>query len=174
MSVRPTLLSSCARAATAREAAYRIDAGPRRPRATRVVALDDGAARAVDRLGHESWSVAKVLRYRATTEPAGGADALADIDLETGEGRPTRLSDELADADFVMMVATDGAGAAAAAAVGNACTLRGIMTAGLVLDAVGAAGSTSAAVTALRPHARVLLVSSDQQDVDAVLTAVGS
>lgn len=172
MSTRPTLLSSCASAATAKEAAYRIDAGPRRPRSTRVLALDRGAADIVDRQGHESWSAATVLHYRAAGDPAAGD--LADIALETVDGASTRLSDELADADFVMMVATDGGGAAAATAVGNACTLRGIMTAALVLSADGATGSPDAAVTALRPHARVLMVSGDQQDVDAVLTAVGS
>jgi hypothetical protein len=81
------------------------------------------------------------------------------------------LSAELADADFVMMIATTGSGAAAATAIGNACTLRGIMTAGVIL---GADGDVTDAVTALRPHARVLLVSEDQRDVSGVLTALGA
>jgi hypothetical protein len=174
MDARPTLLSSCAAAATAREAAFRIDARERKPRSTRVVALDAAAGRIVDRLAHETWQGARFLTFVPGGTDAGGTpdgEALADVALDDGQGSRTRLSDELAEADFVMMVATEDAGAPAAAAIGNACTLRGIMTAGLV---VGSGGGADAAVTALRPHARVLIVSDDQQDADAVLTAVGS
>ena len=81
--------------------------------------------------------------------------------------RPKTL--QLANADFMMMIATADDGAEAATAIGNACTLRGIMTAGLVF-----AGSrdATAAVAALRPNARVLLVSRDEEDAAEVLSAV--
>jgi hypothetical protein len=67
------------------------------------------------------------------------------------------------------MVATTGSDAAAATIIGAACTVRGIMTAGLVIGERELVGATVAAV---RPHARVLMVSSDERDVIDVLTAL--
>jgi hypothetical protein len=169
---RPTLLNSCAAASTAKEARFRINARERRSRATRVVALDPGARELADRLGHETWREARLLVFSASAAVTAAEDSeLADVDLETGDGTRTTLVEQLADADFLMMLATAGSGAAAAGAIGNACSLRGIMTAGLVL---GQGAEATEAVSALRPYARVLLVTEDQQDVDAILTAVGS
>ena len=81
----------------------------------------------------------------------------------------SRLREQLAEADVVVMIATADDGAKAAAAIGDACTLRGIMTAGLIL---GERREVGAAVSALRPHARVLMVSKDEHDVSEVLTAL--
>lgn len=175
MANRPTLLNSCASATTAAEAAYRIDAAPgtQAARATRVVALDDGAAAVVRPLPEQPWLGAHFLRYAG--QPSGSPDGrdgeLADVVLTTSDGDRVRLSDELGDADFVLMIATTDEGAVAAGAIGNACTLRGIMTAGVIL---GAGDQVTAAVAALRPHARVLLVSRDQQDVSGLLTVLGA
>lgn len=157
---RPTLLSSCARAATAAEARYRIDGAPRSPRSIRVVALDPGAAEVVHSLDGQPWRGTRFLTYH------GDAGGVADIVLSTPAGSSVRLSDELLDADFLMMLATADGGAPAALVVGVACALRGVMTAGVVL------GDSEAAVSALRPHARVLLVTRDPQDVVALLSAV--
>lgn len=166
---RPTLLNSCAMAATAEEARFRIDAAPQTARATRVVALDAGAAAVVDPLPEQPWLGAHFLRYADQDGPSGGD--VVDLELTTMDGRAVRMSDELADADFVMMIATTDAGAPAANAIGNACVLRGIMTAAVALD-TGA--DVTAAVNALRPHATVLLVSRDRRDVPGVLTALGA
>jgi hypothetical protein len=165
---RPTLLSSCGAAATAKEAAFRIDAGPRIPRATRVVMLDPGAAEQVDPLHDPELTGVRYLHYEGAGAPA---DAPEDLLLGTFEHSSTRLSDELAEADFVLMVATDSSGAQAASAIGTACRDRGMVAAGVILGANGHAG---AAVEALRPYARTLLVSDDRFDVAEVLRAVGS
>jgi hypothetical protein len=166
MADRPILASSCAMAATAAEARYRIDAKPQPPRATSVVALDDGALSVVRDLAAQEWNAARFLGC------ADGADGdYADLQLCTVDGESVRLSEELGRADFVMMIATGGGGAAAAATIGDACTLRGIMTAGLV---VGADGDSGAALTALRPNARVLLVTGDEQDATELLAVVGA
>jgi hypothetical protein len=168
MTNRPTLLGSCAYAATAAEARYRIDAKPQQPRSTRVVALDPGAAKLVGGLAGRPWLGARFLTFDPTDH---GGDERADLELIRDRGGPVRLSDELVDVDFMLMVATASDGAAAATAIGNACTLRGIMTAGVILD--GGAG-TDAAVSALRPYARVLLVTKDQRDVAELMAAVGA
>jgi hypothetical protein len=170
--MRPTLLNSCAWAATAAEARFRINAAPQAPRASRVVALDAGAADVVRELADQPWRGTRFLSYDASRSDGHAAPdgALADIVLDASDGR-VRLSEELIDADFMMMIATAGDGATAATAIGNACALRGIMTAGVIL---GRDHDVDAAVTALRPHARVLLVTNDRNDVAEIMSAVGA
>jgi hypothetical protein len=167
MANRPILANSCALAATAAEARFRIDAKPQTPRATSVVALDDGAMVLVRELAGQEWNAARFLGLPDGT-PAG---EYADLQLRTVDGDAIRLSDELALADFVMMIATEDGGAAAATTIGDACTLRGIMTAGLVVCTNGGSGP---ALTALRPNARVLLVTGDERDATELLAAVGA
>jgi hypothetical protein len=143
---RPILLNSCGRAATAEEARFRIDR-PIAGRSALVVALDDEAADVVDRLAARPWQGA---RFFNAAEAA-------------------RLADELADADVAIMIATAGADADAASAIAQACAERGIMTAGLIL---GDRLEVAAAVSALRPFARNLMVTADEEDVAEVLTAL--
>ena len=144
---RPILLNSCARAATAAEARFRIDK-PIGGRSALVVALDDGAAEVVDRVAARPWQGARFLH----------ADDAA-----------SRLEDELADADVAIMIATADADAEVAADIGRACAERGIMTAGLIL---GPRPEVGTAVSALRPYARNLMVTDDEDDVAEVLTAL--
>jgi len=142
---RPTLLNSCALAATAAEARYRINpARPRTPRSSRVVGLDSRAFEIVQELAGPLWNCLP---------------------------GPLNLDEDLAGADFVLMIATANDGAAAASAIGDACSRRGIMTAGVVLNCSAA---TDAAVAALRPHARVLVVTEDRQDIAEIMSAVGA
>lgn len=173
---RPTLLNGCASAATAQEAAFRIDAGPRIPRATRVITLDERASDLVQPLADPTLSGVRYLRYESAGAPA---DAPDDLLLATLDNSSTRLMAELEDADFVLMVATDASGTAAASAIGAACVARGMVTAGVVLGGPAARrgrpdSTGDAAVTALRPFARTLLVSDDRFDVVEVLQTVGS
>ncbi len=60
-------------------------------------------------------------------------------------------------------------GVQAAALLAVACAERGIMTAGLIL---GERLEVAASVSALRPYARNLMVTGDEDDVAAVLTAL--
>lgn len=169
--VRPTLLNSCAQAATAAEARFRIDR-PIGGRSARIVALDEGAAEVVRRLADQPWGGARFLTYEDRTAPVAGNGSTGppvDILLRAGDGSETRLSEELADADVAIMIATADAGPEAASAIAQACALRGIMTAGLIL---GDRLEVGAAVSALRPYARVLMVTDDEDDVSAVLTAL--
>jgi hypothetical protein len=141
--MRPILLNSCARAATAEEARFRIDR-PIGGRSAVVVALDDEAADVVDRVAEKPWRGARFLH---------AGDASVDLD----------------DVDVVVMIATADADAGVAAALAEACIRRGIMTAGLV---VGERPDVAAAVSALRPYARNLMVTDDEEDVAEVLTAL--
>jgi hypothetical protein len=158
--VDPSLPSSCARAATAAEARFRIQRPVAPARAPRIIALDEGAAEIVGRTATLQWANARFYACRSSD---------GSVDLRGIEGRPATLADELASADVVVMVATDDRGADCAYAIGKACWQRSIMTAGLVVADDEAADR---AVAALRPHARVLLPGADESDVVELLTAL--
>lgn len=162
---RPTLLHSCARAATAAEARFRVDYPNSTERASRIIALDDGAARILQAVSERPWRGARFLRFEAPHDGDGADDA----SLRSFDGGPSMLSDELDDADVAVMVATGGAGAAAASIIGRASFRRRIMTAGLV---VSDREDPVEAVNVLRPYASVLVVSPDEQYIVDVLTAL--
>jgi len=143
---RPTLLNSCAWAATAEEARFRIDR-PIGGRSVLIVALDDDAAEVVDRVAEQPWGGARF--FRSPDDPA--------------------LAELIPEADVAIMVGTAGADGDAESAIAQACATRGIMTAGLIL---GDRLDVAAAVSALRPYARNLMVTDDEDDVAAVLTAL--
>jgi hypothetical protein len=164
---RPTLLHSCARAATAAEARFRVDYPNSKTRASRVIALDADAASLVGRISRQPWQAAHFLTYeQAISEhDALGSDAV----LRSIDGVETRLSDELEGADVAVMIATADLGAEAASIIGRACAMRRIMTAGLV---VGNGSGLEDAVNALRPYASVLVVSADEEYVPEMLGAL--
>jgi hypothetical protein len=143
---RPTLLNGCASAATAAEARFRIDR-PIGGRVALIVALDEDAAEVVDRVAVLPWGGAQF--FRSPDDP--------------------RLAAEVPEADVAIMVGTGAADGDAAATIARACAARGIMTAGLIL---GDRLDVAAAVSALRPYARNLMVTEDEDDVAAVLTAL--
>src|SRR5689334_5366823 len=145
---KPILANSCALAATAEEARYRITAEIG-SRAALILALDAPAAAVVDRVAERPWGAARFFH----------ADALSEAEL----------THELSDADVAIMVATAEADGAAAEAIARAAAERGIMTAGLVL---GEQVDVTAAVSALRPYARNLMVTNDEEDVAEVLRAL--
>jgi hypothetical protein len=161
MQSQPTLLNSCARAATAAEARYRISAPGFTHRNSRVIALDSQAAAVVRQLGDQRWSGGHFLVFSSALP----GDAL----LRSAGGGTALLSEELQDADTVVMLASAHASAEAASVLGEACAARSIMSAGLV---VPSAGPVSAVVSAMRPYAMVLVVLREVGDVPEVLSAL--
>ena len=188
----PTLASSCAVAATAAEARYRISYPEVARRNSRVIALDAEAAAIVRRLAGRHWSGGHFLVFE-TTVPGRGASndgasndrasndrasngsagtpgaGPADARLRRADGTEVLLSDELSDADVVVMLAAVHASAEAASVIGDACAARSIMSAGLVVPGGGAA---DAVVSALRPNAMVLVILQDGEDVPEILSAL--
>jgi hypothetical protein len=165
-----SLLSSSARATTAAESRFRIDYPLAPARAVRVVALDPAAEAMVRLVAELPWDSARFL-VAAGTQPAGEGDAdgeESDFSVRKLDGSATSLALELFDVDVAVMVATTDSAAAAAATIGAACSKRAIMTAGIVIGN----GQTQATVSVLRPFARVLMVSADESDLIALLTAV--
>ncbi|HEX5496720.1 MAG TPA: 3-methyl-2-oxobutanoate hydroxymethyltransferase [Mycobacteriales bacterium] len=161
-------------ATTAAEARFRIDVPIAPSRATRVMALDPAAAAVVRSVAEQHWAGARFFTCHSPAAAAGGeaAGEVAGVVLRRINGSLARLSDELDGADVAVMVATADASASAAATIGDACTQRGIMTAAVILGDGYGTGGAGGAVSALRPHARVLMVTSDEHDVAEVLTAL--
>jgi hypothetical protein len=168
MTARPILGSSCARATTAAEMRYRIDRPIRGRRGARIIGLDTGADAIVERISHQQWGHARFFTLAGPVAVVGDGGS-ESVMLRDADGAVSNLLAELEDADVVIMVATTEGDAAAATIIGAACTVRGIMTAGLVIGERALVGATVAAV---RPHARVLMVSGDERDVVDVLTAL--
>jgi hypothetical protein len=170
MNTHPTLLNSCASAATAAEAKFRIDRIVDLVRSTRIIALDEDAAGIMREVARQPWGDAHFLTLDEGAESVDGASSvLADTSLLDDSSRPTRLTAELEDADSVIMIATRGDGQGMARLIGEAASLRNIMTAGIVF---GDQHHVREAVSALRPFARVLLISQDTDDVAEILTAL--
>jgi hypothetical protein len=161
----PTLASSCARAATAAEARFRIGYPDVLRRDSRVIALDQHAAELARRLAAsaERWRGGHFLVFEDVA-PAGG-----EARLRSTDGTPVLLSQELAGADTVVMLAGAAASSEAAAVIGDACAARSIMSAGLV---VPGGGAVDAVVSALRPNAMVLVILQNGDDVAEILSAL--
>lgn len=159
--------SESARAASAQEARYRITVPIAPARAGRVIALDDRAETVARRVADGPWAGASFYTCKGTRE--AGANGGGDLVLRRFDGAPVPLTEALTGTDVVVVIATDDSGQTLAAAIGEGCSERAITTAGVVL---GEGFEAQEAVAALRPHARVLLLSADESDVFELLTAL--
>lgn len=149
--------SACRNAATAKEAAFRVDYPLAAARNTRVLALDQGAERIVRPAAELAWEQAQ---FYSVSDPGHA--------LITMTGETVELDEALDGSNTVVMVSTDGSNGEAVATIGAACKVRGIMTAGLV---VTPGTLTSDALSHLRPHARILLVPAEEDDLVELLRA---
>ncbi|MEU0966263.1 3-methyl-2-oxobutanoate hydroxymethyltransferase [Streptomyces sp. NPDC005917] len=154
-------LSESARAASASESRFRIDAPIAPARAARVVALDERAESVARRLAGRPWAHARFYTVGGVW-PGGG------LLYELG-GVAAPFDDVLTGTDVVVVLATEDAGRSVAAEIGRLCGRRGITTAGVVM---GDGYEADEAVAALRPYARVLLLSADESDALELLTAL--
>ena len=149
-----------------------------------MVALDPAARALVDASRHRRSARVRFATFESANgrtpakdageDPAGHLDlrAVAITELD-GPGRPP--IDAVADPDLIVMVATSAAANVSAATVGRWCAERRIMTAGLavgLLHGVDLRERLEGAAAALRPHARMLLVTEDAGDLDEILTAL--
>ncbi len=163
----PMLHGSSAKAASAAELRFRLDYPLAPSRGVRVVALDSGAEVIVRRVAELPWEKAKFFLAETAISTHGMHGGLVEVVFRGIDGSVASLNDELIDVDSTIMVASSDFGSEAAATIGAACAVRGIMTAGLVYGE-----DTELAVSVLRPFAQVLLVPGDASDLEALLTAM--
>jgi len=167
------LPSDCARAATAEEARFRVDYPNSKQRSSIVVALDDKAKALMDRLETASWKGARFRSLVGRTRGVQGLEAIPlDLDLRNGAGAVTRLSDEIADADVVVMIAAAGEAADEVSVIGDRCAARGIMTTGVIFETGVQAAGLQRTLNALRPNTRMLVVASDADYIPEMLAAL--
>jgi hypothetical protein len=165
--------SESARMSSGAEARFRIDAQNSTPRRIKIIALDPVSEAVIASLARRRWNNASFLTASAFagTPPPHGVrvpDFLADV-----AGKTLDLIDEIAGADLVVMVGAPGENASAAALIGEACSLRGVTTTGLILGRPSAKGDMlSAALAQLRPWSRMLVIAEGDDYVEDMLCAL--
>ena len=152
--------SESARATTAAEARYRVQAPNSLPRAIAVIALDAAGRDAAQCLAAAGWQHATFL--------AALAGAVHDLD-----GRSRSLDDEVAAADLVLMLAGPGGHADAASIVGDVCSRRRVMTTGFLVGAAAASDRDVAKTLAqLRPWSLMVVISQSDDYLSDMMTAL--
>lgn len=163
---RPTLLSSCALAATAAETRFRVPYPNSSPRQSRVIALDEGARRMMLAIAEEPWKGAHFLTLAARQPDVSPNDVL----LQGIDGAERLYSAEVQGADLVVLVATTSEGAREAGIIGRIARSRAVMTAGIVVSRDDHLADS--VVAAIRPSAAVLVIASGEDYLPAMLTAM--
>jgi hypothetical protein len=168
----PTMLSGCARAATAAEARFRVPYANSRKRASRIFALDAKAAEAMYAITEEPWNDAHFLTLANSRPVDPAATAAQDLPLAHPDGTPATLPEEIEGADVVVLLATSGDNEGAAEVVAREAFERKIMCAGLALAAGSSDASVDRVVNSMRRFATVLVVARDHDYIPAMLTAL--
>lgn len=166
--------SESARMSSAAEAKFRIEQPNSQPRAVKVIALDGKSERVVKELSQAPWQRASFLSATAFAgAPQQGGRFSMGGWLADLAGRTKDLVDEVDSADLVVMVATAGESAAAAAIIGEACSVKHVMTTALILGSATTPDETLSKMLAqLRPHAMMLVISSADEYIKDMLTAL--
>ena len=167
------MLSESSRMSSAAAAQFRIDRPNSAPRAVKVIALDPPSERLVKALAERPWQRASFLTASAFAdaapqEPFSMGSWLADL-----AGRTRDLIAEVETADLVVMVASAGGNAAAAALIGEACGMKNVMTTALILGYASSSDEAlSKMLSQLRPHAAMLVIASADAYIEDMLTAL--
>ncbi len=166
--------SESARMASAAEAKFRIDAPNSKPRAIKIIALDPPSEQVVKQLAQSRWNGATFFTASAFAgKPRKNEPFSMDGWLSDLAGRTKNLIDEIDTADHVLMIATAGANAEAAAIIGEACHVKHVMTAAVVLGSASQSEQTvSKTLAQLRPHVMMLVIPSADEYVMDMLTAL--
>jgi hypothetical protein len=166
--------SESARMTSAAEAKFRINRPNSQPRAVKVIALDAPSERVVKELAGSQWQRASFLTASSFSgAPRQGERFSMGGWLNDLAGRTKDLVDEVNTADLVVMVATAGESAAAAAIIGEACNVKHVMTTALILGGASSSDETLSKMLAqLRPHVMMLVISSADEYIKDMLTAL--
>ena len=154
--------SESARMSSAAEARFRVDYPNSKPRSVKVVALDAGSERVVKRLAQRSWQRATFftsIKFEGAPRTGESWSAwLSDL-----AGRTKALIEEVSGADLVVMVSSAGTSAQAAAVIGEACSARKEQQSNQEL---------SKTLATLRPYASMLVIASNDEYIEEMLSAL--
>jgi hypothetical protein len=115
-------------------------------------------------------SSAAESRFRIQT-PNPTLRVVKVISLDTASHQEiAKLVEEVPTADLVVMVASAGADAHAASIIGEACSLKRVMTTTLVIHAASATDDAlSKTLAQVRPWSLMVVVASDEAYVEEIL-----
>jgi hypothetical protein len=165
--------SESARASSAVEVRFRINAPNSRPRAIKIIALDRPSEDVVKRLAQQAtWSSATFLTALAGT-PAPGERFSVSGWLGDLAGHTKDLLNEINGADQVIMIATAGEPVDAVSIIGEACSLKRVMTTALILSPPTTSDEAlSRSLTQLRPWSLMVVVASAEDYIGDMLVAL--
>jgi hypothetical protein len=164
--------SESARMNTAAEARFRIDAPNSQPRTIKVIALDRPSESVVKRLAERDWARAVFFTASSFGSSARAGEGLSGW-LSDLRGRTKSLIEEIESADLVVMVATAGANAEAASIIGEACSLKRVMTTSLIIGGTEVPDETlSQTLSQLRPWSLMLVIASGEEYIEDMLVAL--
>ena len=167
------MLSESARMSSAAEARFRIDAPNSKPRHVKVIALDTASEAVVKHLAERRWNNASFFTASAFASAPPGRRFSVQGWLSDLAGRTKDLVDEVNAADLVVMVATAGENAQAAALIGEACSLKRVNTTGLILGGAHATDHMlSKTLSQLRPWSLMLVIATREDYIEDMLTAL--
>ena len=167
--------SKSARMSSAAEAKFRIDAPNSQPRAVKVIALD--AAERAHRQGIGAVAMAArhvpdrvgLLRRAARRASASRWTAGSTI----SPAAPRTWSTKSIPPISWSWWRRAGENAAAAAIIGEACSVKHVMTTALILGGASSSDETLSKMLAqLRPHVMMLVISSADEYIKDMLTAL--
>jgi hypothetical protein len=167
------MLSESAKMSSAAEARFRINEPNSKPRHVKVIALDRASETVVKHLARLAWNNASFFTASAFAgEPPKSGFSMQGW-LSDLAGRTKDLIDEVNSADLVVMVATAGENAQAAALVGEACSLKRVNTTGLVLGGSSATDDMlSKTLSQLRPWSLMLVIANGEDYIEDMLIAL--
>ncbi|MEP1217597.1 MAG: hypothetical protein ABJM11_02085 [Marinobacter sp.] len=161
------MVSQSVKATTAAESRFRISNPNSKGRSSLVLGLEASSADLLANVASREWSGA---RFRTVIQTGGVQEN--DLVLQAPDGKQSKLSDELVNADVVVMFACSGDPAQAAAVVGEAAFGRRKMTAGFVLDEHNDRQGLEKTLSALRPYVISLVVGPDAESFGETLEAI--
>jgi hypothetical protein len=161
---------------SAAEARFRVQAPNSSPRAIKVIALDEVSETEVRRLAAAGWRHATFFAVTSHGEPGSPGDpspasphgALSDL-----AGHVRSVTDEVDTADLVILVAGPGGHAQAASIIGQACSLRRVMTTGFMVGVTSASeNALSKTLAQLRPWSLMVVIANSDDYIDEMMTAL--
>jgi len=158
------MLSESARMSSAAEARFRVQASHSTSRALSVIALDPACDGVVAGLATHSWNGVAFFAASALRDAAQTSTTTA-----TGSRIGSQL-EEMAAADFVVMIASSGGDAHGASVIGRICSLQRVTTTTLVVHAAPATDEAlSKTLAQVRPWSLMVVVVSDESYVENIL-----
>ena len=169
------MITESARMSTAKEAAYRVQAPNSKPRAIKVIGLDPPSVETVRRVArHREWRNATFFTaLSADWDPARPWGTPVHATLTDVDGNRRDLVEEIGSADLIVMISSAGASADAASLIAELCSMKRVMLTGLLLrDEASPEDELAQSLKSLRPFAPMLVISSGEDYVAEMLSAL--